>query len=140
VTELSLADIAASFLMQVVDDPDADVGAISSKLFDSANLIASKVNAMDFVMLAKEMNVISISKSAIVAREVFDIFISKRDFDSAGALACVHLMALNLVDGLKDADAAKEASELAAHLYSQQYAVHAQEYAYRKIAGRELNR
>jgi hypothetical protein len=121
-TKLSLADIAASFIMQVTEDPNVDIGAISKSLFDAVNDVAIQAGASDFLMLAKRLSVVEVCTAQVKSREAFDQALANQDWNLVGPYACAHLMALNLVNGLDDADAAKTTAELSAHLYSQEYA------------------
>ena len=132
-TKPSMSDVAASFLAKVIDDPNGHVGEHSKKLFYSANVLARKFDAQDFVALADQMDVTQLLKFAELSFETFEVAFMKRDFDTAGVLACVNLMALNLIDALSEDDSSREIVEMSATLYSVQYAVHARELAYRKI-------
>ena len=102
-TSPSLADVAAGFLMQVTEDPTADIGAISKSLFDAANEMAVQAGALDFVTLAKRLSIVEVGTLSVISREACNHAVTQRDWDSVGPYACVHLMALNLVDGLKEA-------------------------------------
>ena len=108
--------------MQVTEDPTADIGAVSKSLFDAANEMAVQAGALDFVTLAKRLSIVEVGTLSVISREACNHAVTQRDWDSVGPYACVHLMALNLVDGLKEAKAAKITAELAAWLYSQEYA------------------
>ncbi len=132
-TELSMSDVAASFLGKVIEDPNGHVGEHSKKLFYSANVLARKLDAQDFVALADQMDVVQLAKFAELSFETFEVAFMKRDFDTAGVLACINLMALNLVDGLSKNDESKEIVEMSATLYATQYAIHARELAYLTI-------
>jgi hypothetical protein len=121
-TSPSLADVAAGFLIKVTEDANADIGAISKSLFDAANEVAVQAGAPDFVTLAKRLSIVEVGTLSVISREACDRAVAQQEWDSVGPYACVHLMALNLVDGLKEAEAAKMTAELAAWLYSQEYA------------------
>ena len=121
-TKLTITDIATSFILQVTEDPNADIGAISKSLFDAVNEVAVLAGVSDFLSLAKRMSVVEICTSQVRSRESFDDALAKQDWNLVGPYACAHLMTLNLVNGLNDAEVAKTTAELSAHLYSQEYA------------------
>ncbi len=139
-TELSMSDVAASFLAKVIDDSDGHVGEHSKKLFYSANVLARKCDAQDFASLADQKDVNQILKFAELSFETFELAFVNRDLDTAGVLACVNLMALNLIDAFAEDDSSKELVEMAATLYSIQYSLHAKELVFRKIVNGNLNR
>ncbi|MES2136514.1 MAG: hypothetical protein V4502_05580 [Pseudomonadota bacterium] len=122
IAPLSLADRAADFVMAVTEDEQCDIRAIASLLLETADCVAVQAGAKDFVGLSDTVNVMAVATASAISRDAFEHALNSGDDRLAGATAAVHLMSLNLVDGLKSAEAAQKIAEMAAYLYSQEYA------------------